>query len=367
MKLERLKSVLEIKQSVGLIVVMLATVLGVYFLAASHASTPSIALEPELGSVSAGALVVTDANASGGKAIGFSSGTPTTGTLFGAKTSNQVWYDANIGHEAVRAHFQGGWPKNSLWSSSAAAGDPASAVSHIRVIPFGWGQTGPSAPGAWTFAEIINGAHDADINTFIHSAPHNALLTFYKEPENDVASGYMTAAQFRQAQIKWAQLIRAANTADHAQRKAVIALEGADFLSGSNHPASQYWPGNDSSGKPWADVLGVDVYAPQPGNTGSNDPYTDGTKWKTPTQLFDPSRLQAEAWGVPFGVAEFGYLEDRTDPTHKATALTQAGAYAHAYNLVFMEYWDDSGARGKWNLSSSTNATHAWAAVSASQ
>ncbi len=70
------------KEFIGLIGLAVATLTGITGLIRqleSHAATPTASIEPENGTLSGGAAAVTDATASGGKAVKFSSGTSTGG------------------------------------------------------------------------------------------------------------------------------------------------------------------------------------------------------------------------------------------------------------------------------------------------
>src|SRR5438105_7412946 len=67
---------LQSKRAIAVLVVGSVCIVGIYLLIASHALTPTAAIEPENGTLASGATQVTDAAASGGKAVQF----PAAGT-----------------------------------------------------------------------------------------------------------------------------------------------------------------------------------------------------------------------------------------------------------------------------------------------
>jgi hypothetical protein len=210
-------------------------------------------------------------------------------------------------------------------------------------------------------ADVASGADDAILQTFIASTPKNIVLTNFHEPEQEIAAGQFTFAQFRAGIVRLNQLVDAQNLVDGGTRKVSVILMVSTFTGFMGRNPVNYWPTTANDGGT-ADLISVDVYsAPHATDTASVPlGYTDGVNWKDPAKLMYPVVKFAKANATDWAVSELGYLEDVNSAGHKAQALQQAVAAAIAgktsatsptyRRALWISYWDSRGGRADWEL-----------------
>jgi len=258
-------------------------------------------------------------------------------TLVGGWSNDQAWFNANIGQLEVYRGYSPGF--ESSWSQTSYAGRPG-------VVDYSFNMAPSSVAGA-----------SSQIRAFVATTPKNLIINYFHEPEVSVSP-----ESFRAATRIVADIVHAQNRSDGGARRYEVILMGYTFRSNSGRNPMDWWPGRDASGKNYADIISEDVYSdPQGSNTHSG--YTNGVNWRTSAQLMDPIISFAANVGAQWSVSELGFLEDSTDPGHKARAITDAVNYAIAHRAVAVEYWDSIGRRGDWRLRHSSAATAAFRQV----
>lgn len=258
-----------------------------------------------------------------------SAGSP---TMVGAATADRAWLDANVGPlESYRVYSP---TLPSKWTSGLSRPGPVDYSFNLdpKAVPNSRGK----------------------IESFVATTPKNLRIAYWHEPEVEISP-----ADFRSATRIVADIVHAQNRADGGTRRVQMILMGWTYRKGDGRDPMDWWPGRDSAGRNYVDIVSVDVYSdPQGPNTYNG--YTNGVNWRSAAQLFDPTIEFAAKVGARWSVSEFGYLEDSTDPGHKAQAITKAIDYAIARNAVAVQYWDSVGRRGDWRLRHSTSATNAF-------
>jgi len=254
-------------------------------------------------------------------------------TMVGAATSDRGWLSANVGPVESYRVYSPTLP--STWSSGLSRPGPVDYSFNLDP------QAVPNSRGR--------------IESFVATTPKNLIINYWHEPEVEISP-----TDFRSATRIVADIVHAQNRADGGTRRVEIILMGWTFRPQSGRNPMDWWPGRDSAGRNYVDIVSVDVYSdPQGPNTANG--YTNGVNWRSASQLFDPTIEFAAKVGARWSVSEFGYLEDSTKPGHKATAISDAIDYAIARNAVAVQYWDSIGRRGDWRLRHSTSATNAFA------
>jgi hypothetical protein len=271
-----------------------------------------------------------------------------TKPYMGGWSIDYAWYDANVGKATIYRTYDAGFQYTTFQQTLAYQQHGMVTEDYSFQIP----PTQLSGTTTW----------DARVKTFVASLPKNSFVTNWHEPENDIEAGTFTAAQWRAALVKLAQLVRQVNAADGGHRKVSVILMYDTVYGYKGRDPMNYWPGKDPNGRNWADVISFDTYA-LPHNTMTAccpRGFTDGVKWQQPKYLLDPSIAFARKIGSPWMISEFGYLEDVNNPTRKAKAITDFVAYARANGALSIEYWDNYGSRADWQLRYSAAATKAW-------
>jgi hypothetical protein len=271
--------------------------------------------------------------------------------FLGGYAPNDGWYDANVGLPQIYRSYDSGFHYRT-WQETAAYAQHGNTLEDysFKIPP----------------AQLASGAYDDRLRVFIASTPRNFIFTNYHEPEQEIAAGLFTAADYRAAIVRLAQIVHAQNALDQGTRRVAVTLMADTVVGFKGRNPLDYWPGVDpSSGRNYADVLSFDTYARPHATSTTGVPagYTDGLKWLTSAQLLDPGIAVAQRLGTPWMISEFGFLEDVHDPTHKARAIQDFVEYAFIHGAIGVEYWDGVGSRGDWRLSHSAQATAMWSAL----
>lgn len=254
-------------------------------------------------------------------------------TLVGGWSNDQSWFDSNIGRLEVSRGYSPGF--EATWAQTGYASRPGAVDYSFNMAP-----------------SAVAGSADR-IRQFVATTPENLIINYFHEPEISV-----NPEAFRSATRIVANIVHAQNRIDGGHRRVEVILMGWTFRDNSGRNAMAWWPGRDSSRRNYVDIISTDVYSdPQGPDTGEG--YTNGVNWRTAAQLFDPTIQFAQRVGARWSVSEFGYLEDASDPTRKARAITDAVDYARSHGAVAVEYFDSIGRRGDWRLRHSQAATTA--------
>ncbi|MGV9002189.1 MAG: hypothetical protein ACOH18_04545 [Candidatus Saccharimonadaceae bacterium] len=127
----------------------------------------------------------------------------------------------------------------------------------------------------------------AKLEAWLDTIPtwHKVILNPYHEPEYNTGSFSSDYALFRRAFRIIANAVHARNNPRWQVCLLLIAYTFKGDSSGAQFNPDSYWPGLDSNGKPYVDVMGIDIY-----NEGS----LDGRRWDSP----------GSALGYPANAAE---------------------------------------------------------------
>src|SRR6266545_145775 len=174
-------------------------------------------------------------------------------------------------------------------------------------------------------AEVLTGTHDVRLREWLRTAPRaqDIYWSYYHEPEDDIASGRFTAAQYRQA---WQRISGLAREARNPRLKATLILMGWSLDPPSGRSWRDYYPGRAS-----IEVLGWDVY---------NHAYAKGDYTPAST-MFARVIEVSRAEGLPFGIAETGSQLAVGDTGAKRAAwLRDLAANLTANGALFVDYFD---------------------------
>ncbi|MFI1197000.1 hypothetical protein ACH4T9_27590 [Micromonospora sp. NPDC020750] len=220
------------------------------------------------------------------------------------------------------------------------SGSRADAADRTVVVSF------KAPPG-----EVVAGRHDSRLAAWFRSVPRNldVYWSYFHEPENDIAQGSYTAAQFRAA---WQRLAGIADRAGNARLRATLILMCWTLNPSSRRTFEDYWPGGDA-----IDVLGWDCY----NSGGKFNRYTD------PAQVFTPMIAKSKALGKPWGLAETGSLRIAGDSgAGRAAWIRAMSRYLDGQRPLWVAYYDYQVAGGDFRLTDapSQEAWRAWCAAS---
>lgn len=138
--------------------------------------------------------------------------------------------------------------------------------------------------------DVLAGRHDAALRSWFAAAPTavDTYWTYYHEPEDNIAAGEFTAADYRAA---WQRLSTLADAAGNPRLKATLVLMSWTLEAGSGRNWRDYYPGRAA-----LDVLAWDAY---------NDGWKKDVYWSA-DQVFGKVVATSRAEGLPFAVAETG-------------------------------------------------------------
>ncbi|HST64578.1 MAG TPA: DNRLRE domain-containing protein [Mycobacteriales bacterium] len=240
---------------------------------------------------------------------------PSGGTMFGATvwtgsglSQAQALAQANARYgklEVVRVFYPGlppAWP-----GAAGTSGGPV--VVSFKANP----------------KDVLSGSLDSRLGSWFATAPKDrqVIWSYYHEPEDDIARGSFSAADYRSA---WAHLRQLANKAGNPQLKSSLILMGWSLKSACGRNRKDYYPGSSV-----IDILGWDVY---------NLIYSKG-QYSDTASIVAPVVAASKAEGKPWGIAELGAkLVPGDDGTRRAAWLTSMGAYSKANGALYVTYFD---------------------------
>ena len=247
-----------------------------------------------------------------------SSGSPAFGAAvwrYGTETWMQAVQreDTTLGAASVIRVYYTGLP--SSWPGAAGA------VNRSVVVSF-------KAPPA----DILSGVDDTILRNWFATAPTGRTIwwSYYHEPEDNIAKGEFTAAQYRAAFAHIVDLSRVNTTAD--LRSTLILMNWTlDPASGRNW--LDYYPGSA-----YVDVLGWDAYniKAAPWTTSASQ-----QSYQTPDTVYGRCVSVSKAAGKPFGFGEWGSTVISGDSgSGRAAWITASGRYFRAEGAAFAAYFD---------------------------
>ena len=275
-------------------------------------------------------VVIIAALAAGAMAIPTSphaavAGGGSSGTLFGASVpaGTLAAETAEFGHMPVVRVFYTGLPPANAWTTGAAGANRSGVVVSFKDDP----------------RNILSGAADGALNTFFATAPRTVPVWFsyIHEPEDQIAAGLFTAADYRAA---WTHIGVLAARAGNPQLRATLILMSWSLNPMSHRNWQDYFPGSAV-----INTLGWDAY-----------PHTR-TVPSPPADFMGPAVAVSKSMGMPFGFAEFG----ETNPVGRPAWLTDIGVYLHSQGASFGTYFNST-VGGNYPLTDAASQS-AWRAV----
>ncbi|KAB8194633.1 DNRLRE domain-containing protein [Nonomuraea phyllanthi] len=221
------------------------------------------------------------------------------------------------GLKAVRV-FYGGLPQS--WPGKLDAGGRPMVIS-FKASP----------------RDIIAGTHDAAMRAWFRGAPagQDIYWTFYHEPEDNIAKGEFSAADYRAA---WQHLTALSREAANPRLRATLILMGWTVDPASGRDWRDYYPGRGA-----LDVLAWDIYNYD--SKAAKGEYLDAGF------LLDASLAVNRAEGLPYGVAELGsHIAAGDDGTGRAAWLSRMTAHLSDNDALWALYFDIDWSSGDYRL-----------------
>jgi hypothetical protein len=190
---------------------------------------------------------------------------------------------------------------------------------------------------SWRIAPkaVLSGTYDAQIHDWFAAAPRDRTTwySYMHEPEDNIARGEFTAADYRAA---FAHVSELARQVGNPQVKSTLILMCYTVNPASGRNWSNYFAGSAS-----VDVLGWDCY-----NHGSG-----AAGYGTPAKLLATAIATSEGAGMPWGIAELGSTLAPGDAgSGRAAWLTACAQYLAAHGALFVSYFDTNGAGTDYRL-----------------
>lgn len=199
-------------------------------------------------------------------------------------------------------------------------------------LPSSWdsihANLGHNAPFVVSFkappSEVLSGDLDSYFTNWFAQAPvkRRTFWSYYHEPEDDIARGEFTAADYRAA---WAHLADLARSAGNRHLRPTLIL--------------MTWSLNPASGRDWHDyyaagsvkILGWDGY----------NPYEAQGRYAPPREMFQRAYAAARSVDLPWGIAEFGSeLSAGDSGAERAKWLAACASYLRKRDVRFVTYFD---------------------------
>jgi hypothetical protein len=192
--------------------------------------------------------------------------------------------------------------------------------------------------------DVIAGKYDKEMTRWFATAPRDrdVYWVYYHEPEDNIASGEFTAADYRAA---WRRLRSLADKAGNSRLHATLVLMGWSLDPLSKRDWRDYYPGRDV-----IQVLGWDVY-----NLG----WKKG-RYDSPATMYDRVVAVGKAEDLPFGIAETGsFLVKGDNGDQRAAWLRATNAYLAKRHALWVAYFDLDWSTGDFRLLD-TQSRRAW-------
>jgi hypothetical protein len=183
--------------------------------------------------------------------------------------------------------------------------------------------------------DVLAGKYDKAMSNWFATAPRDrdVYWVYYHEPEDNIADGEFTAADYRAA---WRHLRALADKAGNSRLHATLVLMSWSLDPLSKRDWRDYYPGRDV-----IQVLGWDAY-----NLG----WKKG-RYDSPSTMYDRVIAVSKAEKLPFGVAETGsYLVGDDDGTKRAAWLHATNTYLKKHNALWVAYFDLDWPTGDFRL-----------------
>jgi len=194
--------------------------------------------------------------------------------------------------------------------------------------------------------QVLAGGDDATLRSWFDTAPRGRGIwwSYYHEPEDQIARGQFTAAQYRAA---WRHIWALAGSAGNPDLHATLILMCYTLDPASGRTFSDYYPGSA-----FVDTLGFDCYNTALRSAGYVSPVTE----------FSAVLRVSAALGKPFGIAELGsQLVAGDRGTGRARWLRTCAGFLDAHGAQWVTYFD-SPVHGEYRLLDAASQS-AWRTV----
>ena len=277
---------------------------------------------------------------------------PSKRTLFGESLSGPNGMKSALDRfgkiPVARVYMSEGQALPASWASAGSlSGLPAGTDVVLSFKPSGYGSSPTNG-----LVNIANGAADADIKSLMRSRPAGVRvwLSLYHEPEDNLASGAFTVAQFKNAWTHFGGVVRSLGDPGVSS---VLILMRYTLNAGSGRDWHDFYVDNGP------DMLAWDAY--NSAHDANPPGYLDAAK------IIDPIRAVADETGKPWGIGEFGSpIISGDDGRGRAAWLQQVADLTLADGRAeFFTYWDRAALSGTTDYSLSDPASiRVWRALS---
>jgi hypothetical protein len=209
---------------------------------------------------------------------------------------------AEFGQMPIVRVYYPGLPAANAWDGGVAGANHSAVIVSFKALP----------------TDILSGADDATLAHFFDTAPtgHPIYYSYYHEPEDNIADGQFTLADYKAA---WARVVALADAARNPDLHSTLILMSWDLVKASGRDWKSYLPGGGI-----ISTLGWDAY-PVGSATNVNPQPTP------PADFLGPCIAASESVGLPYGFAEFGL----STATGRAAWMTEVGNYLMSSGALF--------------------------------
>jgi FlgD Ig-like domain len=248
-----------------------------------------------------------------------------------ANTSGISQAAAQFGHLPVVRVYYPGLPSPDAWSSGVPGTSKAAVVVSFKALP----------------KAILSGADNAVLSHFFDTAPAGRPIyySYYHEPEDNIAAGQFSLADYKAA---WAHVVALAAAAHNPALHSTLILMSYDLKPGSHRDWKNYLPGGGI-----ISVLGWDAYPVGAAGCGGCK-----VQMTPPAQFLGPAIAASKSAGMPFGFAEFGM----PSTPGRAGWLTQVGDYLMTSGAVFATLFNSSAVSPSMELTDQASIS-AWRSI----
>jgi len=262
-------------------------------------------------SVLAGLLFVAGRDHAQPTRIAPASATVPSVPLFGSSvtSSDLAQTTAQFGQMPIVRVYYPGLPASNAWDGGLAGANHSAVIVSFKALP----------------TDILSGADDAALTHFFDTAPTGHLIyySYYHEPEDNIADGQFTLADYKAA---WARVVALADAARNPDLHSTLILMSWDLVKASGRDWKSYLPGGGI-----ISTLGWDAYPAGSATNVNPQPIA-------PADFMGPCITASNSVGLPYGFAEFGL----STATGRAAWMTEVGNYLMSSGAQFASVFNGS-------------------------